>query len=91
MIEQKKPGVDVGEIIRIHPNVIIGKENCRFCVKAKRLLDREQILYKYIDWNECPEFVEKLKRESNHMTFPKIFLNGAFIGGYSDLKRLYEK
>lgn len=81
---------DVDDMIRTHRNVIIGKENCRFCVKAVKLLDQEQIRYKYVDWSECRELVERIKREQRHMTFPKIFIDGAFVGGYTELRQLYK-
>ncbi|KAL0265922.1 UNVERIFIED_CONTAM: hypothetical protein PYX00_011639 [Menopon gallinae] len=76
MAEQQKQDVNVDWVVKMHSNVVIGKENCGFCEKAVRLLDRNQVQYKYIDWSECRELVEKIKREQNHTTFPKVFLDG---------------
>lgn len=81
---------DIEDMIKTHHNVIIGKENCSFCEKAMKLLDQEQIRYKYVDWSECRELVERIKREQKHMTFPKVFIDGAFVGGYTELKRLHK-
>lgn len=88
MAEQSMQHADVDSMIRTHRNVVIGKENCRFCVKAVKLLDQEQIRYKYVDWSECRGLVERIKREQKHMTFPKIFIDGAFVGGYTELRQL---
>lgn len=90
MLEQSTQYADVDEMIKTYRNVIIGKENCMFCMKAVKLLDQEQVRYKYIDWSECRELVERIRREQKHTTFPKIFIDGAFVGGYTELKHLYK-
>lgn len=40
MAEQKKQVANVGCFVRAHINMVIGKENYRFCKKTVRLSDR---------------------------------------------------
>lgn len=65
--------------------VIYSKENCVYCTKAKRFLDEKNISYTVEMMDNRPEELAKLKQETGHMTVPQIFINGTFIGGYTDL------
>lgn len=69
-------------------------DTCIFCKKAKNLLeerankDRTHISVKAIPGVGNPE-VDKIMASvgrSDFRSWPKIFLNGDFIGGYGDLE-----
>jgi glutaredoxin len=70
---------------------IYTKSNCSFCVKVKDFLEREKCKMVIIN---CDEFLDKNREEFlNDMkthsivewkTFPFVFLDGKFIGGYQD-------
>ena len=76
---------------------IYSKSGCINCTKIKKLLKEENIFFLEIS---CDEFLienkesfllfisEKAKKE--YKTFPMIFFNGDFIGGYNEAKEFYE-
>ncbi len=63
--------------------IIYTKDSCPFCVKAKEFFDSKQIPYqeKYVGIDITSE---EYKSTIND-TVPGIFVNGQFIGGYTDL------
>ncbi len=68
------------------PNVkIYSKKYCPYCVKAKHFFDDKGIPYEEIDVTSDLEQLEALKKMTQHLTVPQIFINGQFIGGYTDL------
>jgi len=77
---------------------IYTKSNCPYCTKAKQLLHTEIPLPKiincdhYLQTNREPflEFIKKLAKK-DHKTFPIIFKNGIFLGGYTETKEYMEK
>ena len=74
MQNKKKPSV-----------VIYSKVNCPYCVKAKRFFDEKNIEYtEHILSTDSEEF-DDLKKRTGHLTFPQIFIDEKFIGGYTDL------
>ncbi len=64
---------------------IVGKSDCSYCEKAKKLLDEIGIPYEYIDLYQDFEEYRKFDEEG-HKTVPVIKLNGSLIGGYTELK-----
>lgn len=63
---------------------IYGKNNCRFCVKAKKLAVDYGVRYEYIDvgyidgLNELRSLLPEVK------TVPQIWYDGKHIGGYNE-------
>jgi glutaredoxin len=78
-------------------------EGCMFCEKAKKLLQNRKDKYDNIkvntivgideNGNEDRDLIIKLKKQgkSDYSTWPRIFLNNEFIGGFSDLEKLLKK
>tara|TARA_B100000809_G_C14961282_1_gene467479 strand:- start:509 stop:751 length:243 start_codon:yes stop_codon:yes gene_type:complete len=63
--------------------IIWSKNNCILCTKTKNLLDRKGINYEERnvegpDWTP-EQFFEAVP---NARTFPQIYLDGKYIGGY---------
>lgn len=65
--------------------LIYSKTNCVYCEKAKRFLDSKNIKYKVEMMDDKPDELAKLKQQTGHMTVPQIFVNGIFLGGYTEL------
>ena len=68
---------------------------CVFCAKAKAVLDCLRLEYnvKLIEGQEAKaDLMDKLQAnfglDDDERTFPKIFIDGKLVKGYSDLKRL---
>lgn len=69
---------------------IYGADKCPFCTKAKQLLDKYTISYKYIDvTGKKTEIMDNLKSKTNNQrTVPIIFSGNKFIGGYTELSNV---
>jgi len=66
-------------------------ETCFFCTMAKKLLSNSNISYKEIHIDHNFILFEKIIKLTNQKTVPQIFINGIFIGGYTELNSLIEK
>ena len=61
--------------------------------KARKLLDREQIGYKYLEYGSYLSDWRRrnaLKMWTGWPTFPMVFVKGVLVGGASDLRKLIE-
>jgi glutaredoxin len=73
-----------------HPYVIVGRDNCPFCEKAKKLLEKKDFGYAYVNLTYWPEEAERLKREG-FKSIPQIWYKGSLVtgvdapGGYAAL------
>ena len=81
--------------------IIIGKENCIFCIKAKKLLNKHKLKYKYFDYNDAGASIYKHLIPNDYMFVPKIVklsepinnsnLKGTFFkNGYTELEEQLE-
>ncbi|PHX74753.1 MAG: hypothetical protein CK547_01485 [Chitinophagaceae bacterium] len=78
---------------------IYSKKNCKYCVLDKGVLDEHKIPFieincdHYLNQNEqyFLDFIkEKSKREHEYKTFPMVFCDGKFVGGFLETVRLIE-
>ena len=60
--------------------------NCPWSKRSTRLLDSLSIPYEAILIDNDQDF-HKVNSLSNHNTFPQIFLDGVFFGGYDELSK----
>ena len=77
---------------------IYSKSGCPFCTKVKRLLEKEAPSPLLVD---CDDYLLENKEAflifikemagKEYKTFPMIFHNGDFIGGFTETKEHYEK
>jgi glutaredoxin 3 len=82
-----------------HKIVIFSKVNCIYCTKAKSALNQLKLTYHSIelDKNEqcpnenCANLSQRLILQTRIRTVPQIFINGKFIGGFTDLDNLIKK
>jgi glutaredoxin len=70
---------------------IYTKSGCPNCMKVKKILNDKNILFITVDCDnylieEKDNFLSfiKLKSHSEHKTFPIIFHDGIFVGGYQE-------
>ncbi|HRE88538.1 MAG TPA: glutaredoxin domain-containing protein [Myxococcota bacterium] len=62
---------------------------CAYCSAAKRLLQKLGVSYREVDLTRDHDLRERLSRENgDYRTVPMIFVEGRFIGGYTDLSAL---
>ena len=76
-------------------NHVFGKSSCPHCVRGKAYLDQAQIDYKYYDVVKDPralyEMLARVKPIIGHktpVTVPQIWLDGQYVGGADELKRI---
>lgn len=66
---------------------------CPFCIKAKELLGKHGLGFIEHEISHDEENMrQKLKEKFNlpdKATVPQIIINGKYVGGYSDLKELF--
>lgn len=90
----------------IHPKIIdfyvnpdniciFSKTTCKYCEKAKKLLDSyssvKTTIYE-LDFLQEGKFLQnELIKETNHVTVPNIFILGTHIGGLDELIQLENK
>jgi glutaredoxin len=75
---------------------IYTRENCVYCTKAKDLLKEESNVI-----ISCDEYLKEdrtsfinymdLLTKKEHRTFPMVFHNGTFIGGYTETLKYFEQ
>jgi glutaredoxin len=87
------------EVPRENSYTIYSKSGCNYCVKAKQLLVETG---KNVDIVECDDyllenkeaflaFIQNLAGGKEHRTFPIVFYNSDYIGGYTELAKFVEK
>lgn len=68
--------------------VIITKPGCGFCAQARMLVNARGIDCEIWDKDSTDGVNWTNKAPTNFKTWPKIFKNGTFIGGTTDLRQL---
>jgi GrxC family glutaredoxin len=64
---------------------IYTKDYCPYCDRAKEFFQARGVAYDEINIQRDPEQYAALKARTQHMTVPQIFVDGQFIGGYTDM------
>jgi glutaredoxin len=64
---------------------IYTKGYCSYCDRAREFFEGKGLTYREVDVSETPEAYAELKARTQHMTVPQIFVDGEFIGGYTDM------
>lgn len=71
---------------------IYGKKDCNFCVSAKTLLDAKGVNYEYKDFFELDDATQthiQTERAPSARTFPMIFLDNTYVGGFNQLQSVF--
>lgn len=85
---------------------IYTKSNCKYCKLVKELLEKHQIILtincddwikenenKYVFLAQMQNIIKQTtnpSKETVHNTFPMVFNNGTFIGGYMETLKFLE-
>lgn len=77
---------------------IYSKSGCQNCTKVKKLLIEKKALYVIIDCDEYliedkDNFLLFIKEKANkeYKTFPIVFNNGIFLGGFNETQEYFDK
>ena len=60
---------------------------CSFCKRAKHLLDDLGLSYEEIPIDNDDQKKQELIAQTDHYTVPYVFIDGEFVGGYTELKQ----
>jgi glutaredoxin-related protein len=74
--------------------VVVGMAQNPFVRRARKLLDAEGIKFTYIEYGSYLSMWKQrlaLKLWAGFPTFPMVFIDGALIGGFMELKALQEQ
>lgn len=80
--------------IRIGFWLMLGKDTCPYCNKAKELLSRNNQQYTYVEKSAASqEQIEwfKARIPANWTSLPIILLDNVFLGGFSELAKYMDK
>lgn len=68
--------------------LMVKKNPCPYCDRAKNLLDGKGIPFEVIDLTDKMDELQAWKEKTGWKTVPMIFINDNLVGGYTDLKAL---
>jgi glutaredoxin 3 len=63
-------------------------QQCPFCMCAKALLRHKGVSFEEIDVGADTALRRKMIEASGRRTVPQVFINGASIGGFEELRAL---
>jgi len=84
----------VQETVNNHKVVIFSKSYCPYCSMAKEQFRKLEVAMTVVELDLRPdgdEIQTVLGELTGASTVPRCFINGKFIGGGTDVKRLYEE
>jgi len=64
---------------------------CGYCAAARELLRYKGVEFEEFDVDSSPEKRQEMQELGGGSTVPQIFINGAAIGGYTDVAALEQK
>jgi glutaredoxin 3 len=64
------------------------KQNCPYCVRAKRLLEKKGVAYEEIAVEGKDDLRRWLVEKTGQMTMPQVFAGEKPLGGFSDVDAL---
>lgn len=68
--------------------IVWSQENCAYCDQAKMLLDLKGITYEERRIGEEWTKKQLLEQVPTARSVPQIFLDGEYVGGYNELRRI---
>ena len=66
--------------------IVWSRDNCPYCVQAKALLTQKGIEYEEKKIGEGYTREDLLEAVPTAQTIPQIFLDGAYVGGFKELR-----
>lgn len=85
---QKIKSISIGLLNRrkLMEIIVYTINNCGYCEAAKELLRRKNLNFRDVNLSGKQEETMELLRKTAHRTFPQIFIDGSFVGGFNELK-----
>lgn len=83
--------VTLKEVLSTLDTFMVIKEGCPFCIRAADMLRQQEISFKEFDFKKYEQLNKDITEATDHMTYPKIYLNKEWVGGCSDLYEYFKK
>ena len=64
---------------------IYGKGWCPYCIRAKEVLQRNDVSYEDIDIDNNPQLEAQMIARAERTSVPQVFINDVHVGGCDDL------
>lgn len=80
---------ELDETLAKNKNFMITKKNCPYCMNAIKLLEDKNVNFAIFDENLVGGLISEINEKYGHYTFPMIFLDGNFLGGFDDLSKWF--
>jgi glutaredoxin 3 len=71
--------------------LVWSKDNCPYCDQAKSLLTQKGIAFEERKIGQGWTREQLLESVPTARTVPQIYLNGEYVGGYTELKAKFDK
>ncbi|NXO00743.1 GLRX2 protein, partial [Rhinopomastus cyanomelas] len=84
----------IQEIISDNCVVIFSKTTCVYCKMAKKVFDGMNVNYTAVELDvnsNGSQFQDVLEQMTGGRTVPRVFVNGSFVGGATDIQKLHEE
>ncbi|XP_064003238.1 glutaredoxin 2 [Pogoniulus pusillus] len=84
----------IQEIISANCVVIFSKTTCVYCKMAKKVFEGMNVNYTAVELDmntNGSQFQDILEQMTGGRTVPRVFVNGSFVGGATDIQRLHEE
>ncbi|XP_037933402.1 glutaredoxin-C4-like [Teleopsis dalmanni] len=95
VVDMTSPKADlVQHAIKSNKVVIFSKTYCPYCTMAKEQFEKLSVSPTVIELderNDADEIQNILGEITGSRTVPRCFIDGKFIGGGTDVKKMYEK
>lgn len=78
-------------IMKVKSVTIYSKANCPYCDRVKDLFEVKGIAYEEIRADLDEQVLADLLARTQWRTFPQVFINDAFVGGFDDVWALDQK
>jgi len=66
---------------------IYSRDNCSFCQRAKQVLKGRGFTLTEYDVTHDRSLADEMRKRSNQLSVPQIFLNYEHIGGFDDMMK----
>ncbi|WP_432021140.1 glutaredoxin [Streptomyces sp. 1222.5] len=75
----------INAALQQNPTIIICGSGDHFSQQARDLLSSKGIAHEVYAGDSSPDLVEDVRNTYGHRTFPMIFVDRQFVGGYAEL------
>lgn len=81
-----KECTELDKKLRENKTLMVTKQGCPFCQGARELLNEHKVKFLDVDHTSNEQLDKEITDKYDYTTYPKVFVEGKFVGGLSQLK-----